>query len=81
MSAGISMMYRDSGGCDYRHRCHECWYFRTEKSGQHLKYFCQAHPFGGEGWKGDYMACKTFLEREKDISVKEETDGQYKMYL
>lgn len=80
MAAGISLMYKQSGGCDYKHHCKECWHFQTDTAGKHIRYYCKAHPFGGEGWKPDLLACKAYLASEKEMVIREESNGQLTLF-
>ena len=87
MSAGISVMYRMSGGCNVKKRCHDCkWLAKDEESygfGVSRKvlegYECKRHPVeeSGKGWKKEYTACKFFEEPNvKMIFAEERETGQ-----
>ena len=81
MAAGISLMYKISGGCDYKHRCAECGLFHQELTGKHIRYYCKGHPFGGDNWKPDLLACESFTDGTKELKLKEEENGQVRMFL
>ena len=77
MSAGISLMYRLSGGCDRHHICGECERFIVIEGDDSfgrgvVKHCCGRHSecvsSDGEAprlWKASYMACKYFAERTR----------------
>lgn len=87
MSAGISYMYKLSGGCEVMKRCHNCAYLaedfenrgfgrRTGRSAS--MYECRKHPdeTARKNWKETYTACQFFEEvKEKTVFV-ESADGQ-----
>ena len=68
MSAKISKMYKDSGGCVAR-TCEECGYLSIlEERKTKTIYRCDKHKeLCGEDaiWKPTYIACKFFKERNK----------------
>lgn len=89
MSAGISLMYKATGGCDKKRRiCSSCRYYQAEytKDGRKiLRSYCVKHPSHEEhaNWKGTYLACKGFKnpirKKEKAASssgYKTEATGQ-----
>lgn len=81
MSAGISEMYRQSGGCSREHSCGECTYIRAEEEGRRTIYRCGLHPFSFEHrWKEGYMACKFYEPKEKEVKIHEKADGQYEFF-
>ena len=91
MSAGISVMYRMSGGCNVKKRCHDCKWLNAVARGEYVwksgstfkenneTYFeCGKHPDkeGRKYWKETYTACKYFEEPDlKEVYVTEE-NGQ-----
>lgn len=80
MSAGISLMYRLSGGCRIGSACSGCRYLAKSESvtgfgkacGMSAEYRCRKHPESeSHYWKDSYMACKYF-RKATAVTVKEE---------
>lgn len=67
MSARISKMYKESGGCS-PHQCEECKFLTVlEKRKTHDVFKCNRHQelCNEEAiWKPTYTACKYFKERK-----------------
>ena len=82
MSARISKMYKDSGGCKPGKTCEECRYFlpSVEKPKERI---CKKHGEENSYWKASYMACKFFKNpiKKKQAKLAEETGGQMKLIL
>lgn len=53
----ISLMYKYSGGTDYRHTCYECRRC-VKKPKKQAKYQCLN--YGEEDWNPAHIACKLF---------------------
>lgn len=84
MSARISKMYKDSGGCNTEHKCKECRYF-TESKITPKTYICKHHGEEDTLWKGAWYSCKGFRKpikkRKPKTKLKEEATGQLQMVL
>lgn len=82
MSAGISYMYRKSGGCDWKHRCMDCKYMAISESRSFGKkdevYRCTKHPGkeSSDRWKPGYTACRYWKETKNQTAYLEAEDGQ-----
>ena len=63
MSARISKMYKDSGGCNTEHKCSECIHFAQSpvRSREHM---CKHHGDPDSHWHGSWMACKFYGNEE-----------------
>ena len=91
MAAGISYMYRISGGCEVMKRCHGCKYLVEDdesygfgKSRKVLEgYECTKHPVKGSGknWKKEYTACGFFEEPSvRTVFAEERETGQLSFF-
>ena len=92
MSAGISYMYKASGGCRVMKRCHDCKWLSVDemsvgfgkKSGRtEERYECTHHPDkeARKNWKETFTACKFFEEpSEKTIYITESETGQLSFF-
>lgn len=77
MSAGISLMYRLSGGCAYTHSCESCGYLclasgeETSSFGKRSSstYYCDRHPEKKSPWKANYLACRYYRDQKDQESV------------
>lgn len=58
-----SLMYQESGGMDYRHKCNECNNLVEMRRGKRMYYKCRAYGVT-EGYETDWpeqaMACRLF---------------------
>lgn len=82
MSAGISLMYKNSGGCDKDNICGKCGYLETNKTKAGAFYYCTFHRnITGEDhlWKTSFMACRNFIQKGKP-RFKESKDGQLSLF-
>jgi hypothetical protein len=82
MSARISKMYKDSGGCKVGKTCGECRYF-IPSSMRRNEYICKKHGEEETYWKDSWTACRMFKNpiKKKKTKYKEETTGQLQMVL
>lgn len=87
MCAGISYMYKQSGGCVVMKRCADCGYLKADKENRGFgrrsgktaeSYRCSKHPVyeASLGWKPNYTACQFHTEATKRIAYTEQADGQ-----
>lgn len=81
MAAGISFMYRHSGGCEKDNICAKCGYLETEQLRTKKQFRCALHRnITGENqiWKGSYVSCKRFQPKagRKRLKLKEQESGQ-----
>ncbi len=83
MSAGISTMYRMSGGCTVTKRCTDCRYLEEESERvrfgkTHEYYRCEKHPDRERtpDWKPTYTACRYYDEPGGWQIFKESETGQ-----
>jgi len=92
MCAGISLMYKVSGGCRIGKQCVDCAYLQTGKETRGFggrrrgkissaeTYRCERHPGEEDGsfhlWSPKHTACKYFTEEKKKQIFLEGTDGQ-----
>ena len=87
MAAGISLMYRLSGGCEVMKRCADCGYLEEASEGKQFgrerKYYsCRKHPDGERppDWKPTYTACQYHTEAKvREIFVERE-NGQLSFF-
>ena len=78
MSAGISEMYRQSGGSSSFNECGTCRYYAVDEDKIPR---CKLHPFSKEHiWRDDYVACGYFEKKGREPKVYEEWDGQLKLF-
>lgn len=88
MSAGISYMYKASGGCCINERCMTCDYLRSmeetsgfgKAKGRAETYSCMKHEDteSGANWKPEYTACKFYIKAgTQTVFREEESSGQY----
>lgn len=91
MSAGISYMYRTSGGCTVMKRCHGCRWIKEDeersgfgrRTGKTVeRYECLKHPddTGRKNWNKNYTACKYYEEPNVKTVYAEGTDGQLSFF-
>ena len=87
MSAGISLMYRLSGGCEAGRTCGECGFYEAVKGSVSFgkgtsvnRYICSIHPEieTAPDWKSGYMACKRFCERWQKVRTSRKKKEAYK---
>lgn len=87
MSAGISTMYKLSGGCVVMKRCADCAYLEEETEAvrfgrKHKCYRCKKHPAADRypDWKPNYTACQYHEEASvREIFVERE-NGQLSFF-
>ncbi len=73
MSAGISAMYKRSGGCTREEICGRCGYYEEEEERGLVTERCRLHEavYGEEHvWNGNWMACKHYEERARGKATK-----------
>ena len=82
MSAGISLMYKKSGGCVIMKRCATCGHLGQDETKRgfskrtDISYYCGKHPDKAIGWKPGYTACRYYVEAEVYPAYIENQDGQ-----
>ena len=83
MSAGISLMYKVSGGCEVMKRCADCRYLEEESEKvrfgkTHEFYRCMKHPDLDRtpDWKPTYTACHYHDEAKVRQIFTESETGQ-----
>lgn len=92
MCAGISYMYKMSGGCEVMKRCADCGYLEADKENRGFgkrsgvtaeSYRCSRHPVyeGSLNWKPTYTACHFHTEAKQRIAYTESADGQLSFFV
>ena len=78
MSARISLMYKNSGGCSPDFICQKCGYYTARKNRNNTEERCTLHQqvTGEEApWNASYMACKSFIQKGKQNIGRERMDS------